>query len=351
MPKNDTQITYKNAGVDIDAGNKFVKQIKPLAKKTLRKGAVDSLGGFAASFDLRKAGFRDAILVSATDGVGTKLRIATETDRYETVGIDLVAMCANDLICQGAEPLFFLDYYSTGKLENEKAVKVVKGISDGCIQAGLALIGGETAEMPGMYDHGHFDLAGFAVGAMERDEILPANIEIGDAIIGIASSGLHSNGFSLIRKIVTDFGLNYQATSPFSKDDLGTELLKPTKIYVKPILQMRKEKIVKGLAHITGGGIVDNVPRILSEGQGAQFFLSSWSVPPIFKWLLKITNLQIEESLKTFNCGIGMVLVVAQKDVNKSLELLSANGEKAYLIGEITNSSRVEFLGDFNYDK
>ena len=350
MTKNNTRITYKSSGVNIELGNKFVKQIKPLAKQTLRKGAEGALGGFAATFDLKKAGFKDAILVSSTDGVGTKLSIAAEMDRYETVGIDLVAMCANDLICQGAEPLFFLDYYATGKLETDKAVELLKGVCEGCIQSGLALIGGETAEMPGVYDKGLFDLAGFAVGAMERGNDLPKNINTGDAIIGIASSGLHSNGFSLVRKVVAKLGLKYQAQSPFSKCDLGRELLTPTKIYVKPITELRHKKLIKGLAHITGGGLVENVPRILKSGQGAKFFLNSWVVPPVFKWLFNIINLDMHESLKTFNCGIGMVMVVAQNDVKRAIGYLNKNNEKAYLIGEVTDSSRVEFLGDFNYE-
>ena len=345
MTKKKESDAYKNAGVDIDAGNNFVTAIKPLARSTRRSGALSSLGGFGALFDLKAAGYDDPILVAATDGVGTKLKIAIETRALSSVGIDLVAMCVNDLICQGAEPLFFLDYLATAKLNVSEATDIIDGITKGCKLANIALIGGETAEMPGMYDKGDFDLAGFAVGALNRGENLPKNIKKGDILIGISSSGIHSNGFSLVRKIIKDLDLSLESAAPFAKGKLGIELLEPTRIYVKSVLDLHKNNLIKGLAHITGGGLTENVPRILDKTLGAEINLNSIVLPEVFQWLLSQAKLEQHEALKTFNCGIGMVLVVSEENVLESLSVLQKHKEKAMVIGEIIEGVGVKYSG------
>ncbi|MFA5900390.1 MAG: phosphoribosylformylglycinamidine cyclo-ligase [Hyphomicrobium sp.] len=335
-------ITYRDAGVDIDAGNRLVELIKPLARSTRRTGADTDLGGFGGLFDLKGAGFRDPVLVSATDGVGTKLKIAIDTGQHATIGIDLVAMCVNDLVVQGAEPLFFLDYFACGKLELETASAVIGGIADGCRQAGCALIGGETAEMPGMYQPGDYDLAGFAVGAVERGEILPrSDFAVGDVLVGLASSGVHSNGYSLVRRLVQESGLAWDAPAPFEPDSsLAAALLAPTRIYVKPLLAAIEAAggahgAVKALAHITGGGLTENVPRVLPETVAARIDLGSFPAPPVFDWLARTGRLSDAEMLKTFNCGIGMVLVVAGAEAEGVVRSLQEAGEAPYVIGAI----------------
>lgn len=320
-------LNYKQAGVDIDAGNKLIDRIKPFAKATKRIGADSDLGGFGALFDLKKCNFRDPILVSATDGVGTKLKVAIETGKHDTIGIDLVAMSVNDLVVQGAEPLFFLDYFACSKLEIEVAEKVVKGIADGCKLAGCALIGGETAEMPGMYSDGDYDLAGFAVGAVERDEILPKETKAGDVLLGLASTGIHSNGYSLARYILKE--------NSISLSEFADELLTPTKIYVKSCLAALKSGKVKALSHITGGGLVENLPRILTEGTTPKIDYTSWSRPEIFNKLQKLGNVSDEEMHRTFNCGIGMVLVVAKEHAEEVKNILIQAGEEVSVIGEL----------------
>ena len=311
---SDTQngLTYKDAGVDIDAGEALVARIAPAAKATRRKGADADLGGFGGLFDLKAAGFKDPILVSGTDGVGTKLKLAIDTRRYDGIGQDLVAMCVNDIVVQGAEPLFFLDYYATGKLEVENAATVVEGIARACKESGCALIGGETAEMPGLYGKGDFDLAGFTVGAVERDAVLPRleTMKPGDVLVGIASSGVHSNGYSLVRKVVEKSGLTLDDAAPFAPGQtLGEALLTPTRLYVKPALAAIATGGVKGLAHITGGGVTDNLPRCLPDGLDAAVNLDAIAVPPVFRWLAKTAGIAEHEMLRTFNCGIGMVAV------------------------------------------
>ncbi|MDP1907060.1 MAG: phosphoribosylformylglycinamidine cyclo-ligase [Hyphomicrobium sp.] len=335
-------ITYRDAGVDIDAGNRLVDLIKPLARSTRRPGADADLGGFGGLFDLKGAGFRDPILVSATDGVGTKLKIAIDTGQHATIGIDLVAMCVNDLVVQGAEPLFFLDYFACGKLDVEVAKAVVAGIADGCRQAGCALIGGETAEMPGMYQPGDYDLAGFAVGAAERGTLLPrADLQAGDVLVAIASSGVHSNGYSLVRRLVKESGVAWDAPAPFEAGkSLAEALLAPTRIYVKPILAVVEavggtHGAVKALAHITGGGLSENLPRVLPETVAARIDLTSFAALPVFGWLAQTGRLPDAEMLKTFNCGIGMVMVVAKADADALVRLMQEWGEAPYVIGEI----------------
>ncbi len=334
LPSNG--LSYKQAGVDIDAGNALVDAIKPAVRATRRPGADSEIGGFGGVFDLKAAGFSDPVLVAANDGVGTKLRIAIETGINDTIGIDLVAMCVNDLVVQGAEPLFFLDYYATGALDVAAGTAIVTGIADGCREAGCALIGGETAEMPGMYKKGDYDLAGFAVGAAERDGLLPrGDIEIGDVIVGIASSGVHSNGFSLVRKIVELSGLSYEAPAPFDPDaTLGEALLVPTRIYVKPILAALKAGIgIKALAHITGGGFVDNIPRVLPETLAADIDLDAVPVPPVFGWLARTGGLDQKEMVRTFNCGIGMIAVVRPDEARALITALAEAEEFASVIG------------------
>lgn len=331
-------LTYQQAGVDIDAGNLMVEKIKPLVRSTRRPGADGEIGGFGGLFDLKAAGFTDPVLVAANDGVGTKLKIAIDAGRHDTVGIDLVAMCVNDLVVQGAEPLFFLDYFATGKLDPDQGASIVAGIADGCRQAGCALIGGETAEMPGMYRDGDYDLAGFAVGAAERNRLLPAgDIAAGDVILGLSSSGVHSNGFSLVRRIVELSGLGWDADAPFAPGStLGAALLTPTRIYVKPLLAaIRAGDGIKALAHITGGGFPDNIPRVLPAGLAAEIDLSAIAVPPVFSWLAKTGGVERDEMLRTFNCGIGMIVVVSPEHAAEVAAVLSAEGEKVVTLGRM----------------
>ena len=331
-------LTYRDAGVDIDAGNALVTRIKPLVKATRRVGADADIGGFGGLFDLKACGFKDPVLCAANDGVGTKLAVAIEAGIHGTVGIDLVAMSVNDLVVQGAEPLFFLDYFATGRLSVDTATEVVAGIADGCKQAGCALIGGETAEMPGMYKDGDYDLAGFAVGAAERGDILPRpTVTSGDVILGIASSGVHSNGFSLVRKVVSHSGLGYADAAPFAPGKtLGEALLEPTRIYVKPLLAaLRETGAVKALAHITGGGFVDNIPRVLPDKMSARVDLSAIAVPKVFGWLAAIGGLDEAEMVRTFNCGIGMIAVVAPEDADRVAAVLAREGESVIRFGRM----------------
>lgn len=345
MTDAKNSLTYAEAGVDIDAGNDLVERIKPLAAATARPGVMAGLGGFGALFDLKAAGYDDPVLVAATDGVGTKLRIAIDTGKLDTIGIDLVAMCVNDLVCQGAEPLFFLDYFATGKLDVEGAAQIVEGIARGCEGAGCALIGGETAEMPGMYQAGDFDLAGFAVGAMERGAVLPAGVGEGDVLLGLGSDGVHSNGYSLVRRVVDMSGLGWHAQAPFASGPLGAELLTPTRLYVKPALAAIREGGVHALAHITGGGLTENLPRILPDGMGVLIDLGSWPLPPVFGWLADVGGLEEAEMLKTFNAGIGMVLVVAEDRAERLAGLLRAEGETVFRIGAVTENAGIRYSG------
>lgn len=338
-------LTYAQAGVDIDAGNELVERIKPAAKRTNRPGTMSGLGGFGALFDLKAAGYNDPILVSATDGVGTKLRIAIDTGNVDTIGIDLVAMCVNDLVCQGAEPLLFLDYFATGKLKVEEATRIINGIAEGCVQSGCALIGGETAEMPGMYHDGDFDLAGFAVGAMERGGDLPAGVAAGDVLLGLASNGVHSNGYSFVRKVVELSGLGWDAPSPFSEGTLGAALLAPTRLYVKQALAAIRAGGVHALAHITGGGLTENPPRVLPDGLACDIDLGAWTLPPVFRWLAQTAGMAEAELLKTFNCGIGMMLVVAPDRVEATRELLEAAGETVCTLGRVVEGQGVIYKG------
>ncbi len=333
--------TYKEAGVDIDAGAALVEEIKSLAKSTHRPGVTGGLGGFAGIFDLKAAGFSDPLLLAANDGVGTKLKIAIEANKHDTVGIDLVAMCVNDLVVQGAEPLLFLDYYATGHLDVAAGRDIVAGIAAGCRQAGCALLGGETAEMPGMYDGDDYDLAGFAVGAVERDHLLTgAGVDPGDVILGLSSSGLHSNGFSLVRRLVKDFQLKYDGPAPFQPDSsLGEALLEPTRIYVKSCLAAIATGKVKALAHITGGGFVENIPRVLPSGCAASIDGGSWTVPPVFSWLAKLGGIRAEEMSKTFNCGIGMIVVTNADDADAVKTCFDEQSETVQRIGLITEAS------------
>ncbi|HEX4986999.1 MAG TPA: phosphoribosylformylglycinamidine cyclo-ligase [Burkholderiales bacterium] len=326
-----TALTYRDAGVDIDAGDQLVENIKPFARKTLREGVLAGIGGFGALFEVPKK-FREPVLVSGTDGVGTKLKLAFQMNRHDTVGIDLVAMSVNDILVQGAEPLFFLDYFACGKLDVDTATQVVRGIAAGCELAGCALIGGETAEMPGMYPPGEYDLAGFAVGAVEKGAIIDgAGIAAGDVVLGLASSGPHSNGYSLIRRIVEASGANL--SSAFDGRTLGEALLAPTRIYVKPVLAALREVRFKGLAHITGGGLVENLPRVLPEGACAELARGAWPRPPVFDWLQAAGNVAEAEMRRVFNCGIGMAVVVAEGDAQRATEALARAGETVYRIG------------------
>ncbi|KQP49041.1 phosphoribosylformylglycinamidine cyclo-ligase [Methylobacterium sp. Leaf399] len=332
-------LTYAQAGVDIDAGNAMVDTIRPLVRATRRPGADAEIGGFGGLFDLKAAGFADPILVAANDGVGTKVKIAILTGRHDTIGIDLVAMCVNDIVVQGAEPLFFLDYYATARLVPGVGVDIVRGIAEGCRQAGCALIGGETAEMPGLYAGDDYDLAGFSVGAAERGTLLPREgIAEGDVVLGLPSSGVHSNGFSLVRRIVEASGLGYEAPAPFAPGQtLGEALLTPTRIYVKPLLAALKATDgIKALAHITGGGFPDNLPRVLPDGVGIAIDLDAVPVPPVFGWLAATGNVAVPEMLRTFNCGIGMVAVVRAEAAEAVTAALAAAGEAAVRIGRIT---------------
>jgi len=327
-------ITYRDAGVDIDAGNALVEAIKPLAKATARAGADAGLGGFGAFFDLKAAGFSDPLLVATTDGVGTKLKLAIETGLHETVGIDLVAMCVNDLVVQGATPLMFLDYYATGKLDVEAGKAIISGIAEGCRQAGCALVGGETAEMPGMYPDGDYDLAGFSVGAVERNGVITGTqIEAGDIVIGLRSSGVHSNGFSLVRKIIE--GMDLKKPAPFAPEkSLGEALLTPTKIYVRSCLAVMQAARVKGFAHITGGGLTENIPRVLPKGLGVELDGTTWKAPKVMGWLASQGVLDAEMA-RVFNCGIGMVVVIDQKYADSAIAALTSAGENASVIGRV----------------
>lgn len=340
-------LTYADAGVDIDAGNALVDRIKPAAKRTNRAGVMSGLGGFGAMFDLRAAGYTDPILVGATDGVGTKLRIAIDTGNVDGVGIDLVAMCVNDLICQGAEPLFFLDYFATGKLELDVAARIVEGIAEGCVRSECALIGGETAEMPGMYPEGDFDLAGFAVGAMERGATLPTDVTKGDVLLGLASSGVHSNGYSLVRRIVEQSGLAWDDPCPWGEGTLGAALLTPTELYVKGAVDVIKREpgVLRALAHITGGGLTENLPRVLPEALGAQIDLDQWDLPPVFRWLAGQGGVSAAEMLKTFNCGIGMVAVAPAYHEDLVAGMLAEAGHDVVKIGTVTEHSGISYKG------
>ncbi|AWV22339.1 Phosphoribosylformylglycinamidine cyclo-ligase [Roseomonas mucosa] len=330
-------LTYRDAGVDIEAGDALVDAIKPLARSTDRSGTMGGLGGFGALFDLKAAGFKDPVLVSSTDGVGTKLRLAIDSGHHDSVGIDLVAMCVNDLVVQGAEPLFFLDYFATGKLEVAQASAVVAGIAEGCRQAGCALVGGETAEMPGMYGKGDYDLAGFSVGAAERTDLLPKpDVGAGDVLLGLLSSGVHSNGYSLVRRIVEGGNAGLKDPAPFASGrTLGEALLEPTRIYVKSVLAVHRAGLLKAAAHITGGGLPGNLPRVLPAGTVAVVDAAAWTPPPVFAWLARMGGVVPEEMLRVFNCGLGMVLVVAENSVGEATRLLQEAGETVARIGRI----------------
>ncbi|MBL8697380.1 MAG: phosphoribosylformylglycinamidine cyclo-ligase [Alphaproteobacteria bacterium] len=329
---------YREAGVDIDAGEALVDAIKPLTRATRRRGADAELGGFGALFDLKAAGFVDPLLVATTDGVGTKLKIAIDSGRHDGVGIDLVAMCVNDLVVQGAEPLFFLDYYATGKLSVEAGRAVVAGIAAGCRDAGCALIGGETAEMPGMYADGDYDLAGFAVGAVERGQVVTGrDVRPGDVVLGIASSGVHSNGFSLVRRVVAREGLAWSAPAPFATGmTLAEALLAPTRIYVRSCLALCRAGLAKAMAHITGGGLIENVPRVIPDDAAVDIDARAWTLPPVFRWLMTRGDIAPAEMVRVFNCGIGMVVVVDPANVDRALTILRENGEVATAIGRVT---------------
>jgi len=350
MTQNPDTLSYRDAGVDIDAGNQLIDRIKPAAASTLRSGVMDALGGFGALFDLKAAGYDDPVLVSATDGVGTKLKIAIDSGHHESVGIDLVAMCVNDLIVQGAEPLFFLDYFATGKLSVGHAASVIEGIAEGCRQAGAALIGGETAEMPGLYSDFDYDLAGFAVGAVDRKKILPLpTIEPDDIVLGLASNGLHSNGFSLVRSVVEKSGLALDAPCPFDNGGtLAEMLLKPTRIYVRSSLgALRTKPGIKALAHITGGGLSENLPRVLPDHLSARLMGGSWPIPNVFKWIAATGPVDQAEMLRTFNCGIGMAVVCARAQADAVEQALRDQGEAVHRIGTIIDKPgrSIEYAG------
>lgn len=339
-----TGLTYKDAGVDIDAGNALVEEIKPHAKRTKRAGVMDGLGGFGAFFDLKAAGYNDPILVSGTDGVGTKLKVAILADKHDTVGIDLVAMCVNDLVVQGAEPLLFLDYYATGKLDVNAGRDIIAGIAEGCHQAGAALIGGETAEMPGMYSEGDYDLAGFCVGAVERgNELTGKDVKVGDVVLGLAASGLHSNGFSLVRRVIDGSELEYDSPAPFAEGKTVAEaLLEPTKIYVKSTLAAIRQGGVHALAHITGGGLVENIPRVMPDGLGVDLDAGQWPLLPVFSWLGKAGGIAHTELARTFNCGIGMCVIVEADQAAALKATLEEQGETVYEIGHVVERANGE---------
>jgi phosphoribosylaminoimidazole synthetase len=341
MTDRPNGLTYAQAGVDIDAGEALVEAIKPLAKATRRPGAEASLGGFGALFDLKAAGYDDPLLVTTTDGVGTKLKVAIESGRHDHVGIDLVAMCVNDLLAQGAEPLMFLDYYATGKLELEVAKRVISGIAQGCLESNCALVGGETAEMPGMYGDGDYDLAGFCVGAVDRDKVLPKleDQREGDIIIGLGSSGPHSNGYSLIRRIVERSGLRWEMPAPFEEGkSLGAALMAPTRLYVKSMVPLLKAGLVKGGAHITGGGLIENPPRCIADGLKAEFDWSSWAMPPVFAWLQEMGGVADHEMRRTFNCGVGFIVIVSPQNAEPVLAALLNAGETAFICGQLVKA-------------
>lgn len=340
MTETKNNYTYKEAGVDIDAGEALVENIKPLAASTKRAGADADLGGFGGLFDLKAAGYSDPILVAANDGVGTKLKVAIDANQHKTVGIDLVAMCVNDLVVQGAEPLLFLDYMATGKLNVDQMTDVVAGIAEGCRQAGCALIGGETAEMPGMYQGADYDLAGFAVGAAERGTLLDGlDIKAGDTVLGLASTGPHSNGYSLIRRLIDGEGFNYADRAEFAEGTLADAFLAPTKIYVRSTLSAIKAGYVKGLAHITGGGFLENIPRVLPDNVCVEIDTAAWKLPGVFEWLQAQGNIDTREMARTFNCGIGMVVVVASEHAESATQILQDNGETVFNIGSVQEHS------------
>lgn len=331
-----SSLTYKNAGVDIDKGNKLIEQIRPIVKSTMRKEVLSGLGGFGAMFEIPLNKYKNPILVACTDGVGTKLKLAHTLKKHDTIGIDLVAMCVNDLIVQGAEPLFFLDYYATGVLDNDVAVQVIKGISKGCVQSGCALIGGETAEMPQMYSNEEYDLAGFCVGIVEKDSVIDGkNVVKGDDVIAISSSGPHSNGYSLIRKVLEK--------GSYSEKHIS-KLIAPTKIYVSSLLKIIKQHQIKAMAHITGGGLLENIPRVIAKNLSVKLDLSSWEMPEIFKWLQKEGNISDVEMFRVFNCGVGMVLIVSQNESDKVIQSLKNVGEDAWLIGKVFQSTKNEVI-------
>lgn len=349
MADDQHRLTYAEAGVDIDAGNRLVARIGPAARATARAGTIGAIGGFGALFDLRAAGFDDPLLVAATDGVGTKLRLAIDTGDLATIGADLVAMCVNDLVCQGAEPLFFLDYLATGRLDVARAATVIHGIARACQEAGCALIGGETAEMPGMYRDADLDLAGFAVGAVARGDLLPADVAAGDTLLGLGASGVHSNGFSLVRKVAARAGLAWDAPCPWAGGSLGRELLRPTRLYVRAALAAIRAGGVHGLAHVTGGGLTENTPRMLPPGLAAEIDLDAWELPPVFAWLAAEGGLSEDELLRTFNCGVGMVLAVAPDRADALERLLTDAGEQVSRIGRVIpagdGATRVHYRG------
>jgi len=331
-------LSYRDAGVDIDAGNQFVEDIKPHVARTMRPEVIGGLGGFGALFEIPLDRYKKPVLVSGTDGVGTKLKLANQMNKHDTIGIDLVAMCVNDILVLGAEPLYFLDYYATGKLDNAVAADVIKGIAEGCHQAGAALTGGETAEMPGMYSKGDYDLAGFCVGIVEKDQIIDSTkVAAGDALIGIASSGPHSNGYSLIRKVLEVSGADLNQAC--GEQSLGEALLTPTRIYVKSIHALLEQVDVHAMSHITGGGLLENLPRVMPKNTRAQIDAASWELPAVFKWLQEQGNIDSQEMYRTFNCGIGMVIVVNAEDADTTIETLTKAGEKAFKLGEITSST------------
>ena len=338
-------LDYKSAGVDIDAGAQLVNEIKPIVAKTRTAGVMAGLGGFGAGFDIKAAGFKDPILIGATDGVGTKLLIAREIARFDTIGIDLVAMCVNDVLCQGAKPLFFLDYFATGKLDVAPARDTIKGIAKGCEIAGCALIGGETAEMPDLYQAGDFDLAGFCLGALERGADLPRSPREGDVLLGMASSGVHSNGYSLVRKVVERAGLGWDAPCPFGAGSLGEALLTPTRIYVADVLDALDTPALQGLAHITGGGLTENLPRVLPDGLGALVDVSAWQLPPVFEWLMEVAGISLDSALNTFNCGVGMVAVVRADDADRMRDMLAMRGCPCFPIGRVVAGAGVMYEG------
>lgn len=347
-----TPLSYRDSGVDIDAGNALIERIKPAVKRTRRSGVIGDIGGFGALFALPLGRYNKPVLVSATDGVGTKLKLASQLQRHDTIGIDLVAMCVNDIVVCGAEPLYFLDYFATGKLNLEQAEAVITGIAEGCCQAGCALIGGETAEMPGMYQAGDYDLAGFAVGIIEKDRMQsPNNVKPGDVLLGLASSGPHSNGYALIRKIVArrNHNLDQPISLPGETSDtlLADALLAPTRIYVKSILNLLQSLSLSAISHITGGGLTANLPRVLPPGTAAEIELGSWSLPGVFQWLQASGNIEQQEMLRTFNCGIGMIVAIAAEDADNAIDNLTQSGETVFRIGKIvasTQSPAVNYL-------
>jgi len=340
-------LSYRDSGVDIDAGNSLVERIKPLVKTTLRDGVLGNIGGFGGLFELPVDRYRQPVLVSGTDGVGTKLKLANQLGKHDSIGIDLVAMCVNDIVVTGAEPLYFLDYYATGKLDLDVAEAVIAGIAEGCRQAGCALSGGETAEMPGMYGAGDYDLAGFAVGVVEKDRLLqPSGVRAGQVLVGLASTGPHSNGYSLIRKVLARSGQSLD--TPFGDATLGLTLLSPTRIYVRAVLALLEEIRVSAISHITGGGITENLPRVLPAGIAACIDLSSWDEPPVFTWLREQGSITAEEMRRTFNCGIGMILAIDQSDESRARAILEDHGETVYRIGEVIHSddADVRYMGE-----